>query len=139
MQFWFVISLFFSVIVAIFAVQNSDVVKIDMFWYTRELSQSLIILISTAFGALITIFLGLFSKIKSSLKIRSLTNDLKAAEKKIELLNSSVKSYEQKAAAASEEASAAAAKTAEGPAEDSRENDSGSAGIPAEKNTPYGK
>jgi|GEM_PF-2557806 len=107
MQFWFVISLFFSVIIAIFAVQNSDVVKIDLFWYDWNLSQSLVILISAAFGAIITIFLGLFGKIKSSLRMRELTADLKAAEKKIELLSNSVKSFEEKAAAAKAQSYAA--------------------------------
>lgn len=97
MQVWFIFSLIFSLIVATFAVLNSEVVTIKFFWVNYELSQSAVILISAVFGAAIAIFLGLFSKIKSSLKIRELTNNLKNAEKKIELLSDSVKNYEQKA------------------------------------------
>lgn len=97
MQVWFIFSLIFSLIVAAFAVLNSEVVTIKFFWMNYELSQSAIILVSAVFGAAIAIFLGLFSKIKSSLKIRELTNNLKNAEKKIELLSDSVKNYEQKA------------------------------------------
>lgn len=97
MQIWFIFSLIFSLIVAAFAVLNSEVVTIKFFWVNYELSQSAIILVSAVFGAAIAIFLGLFNKIKSSLKIRELTNNLKNAEKEIELLTDSVKNYEQKA------------------------------------------
>lgn len=97
MQVWFIFSLIFSLIVAAFAVLNSEVVTIKFFWVNYELSQSAVILVSAVFGAAIAIFLGLFNKIKSSLKIRELTNNLKNAEKEIELLTDTVKNYEQKA------------------------------------------
>ena len=96
MQVWFIFSLIFSLIVAAFAVLNSEVVTIKFFWVNYELSQSAVILVSAVFGAAIAIFLGLFNKIKSSLKIRELTNNLKNAEKEIKLLTDSVKNYEQK-------------------------------------------
>jgi uncharacterized integral membrane protein len=96
MQIWFIFSLLFSLIVATFAVLNSEIVTIKLFWVNYELSQSIVILFSAALGATIVFFLGLFSKIKSSLKIRELASDLKDAEKKIGLLSSSVKSYEDK-------------------------------------------
>jgi len=82
MQIWFVISLIFSIIVVVFAALNSEVVTIKLFWVNYELSQSVVILVSAAFGAAIAIFLGLFSKIKSSLKIRALTSNLEDAETK---------------------------------------------------------
>jgi uncharacterized integral membrane protein len=86
----------FSLIVATFAVLNSDLVTIKLFWVNYELSQSIVILFSAVLGATIVFFLGLFSKIKSTLRIRELAGDLKDAEKKIELLNSSVKGHEEK-------------------------------------------
>lgn len=82
MQIWFVISLIFSIIVVVFAALNSEVVTIKLFWVNYELSQSVVILISAAFGAAIAIFLGLFSQIKSNLKIRALTSNLENAETK---------------------------------------------------------
>jgi putative membrane protein len=97
MQIWFVFSLVFSAVIAFFAVLNSDVVTIKLFWFNFELSQSLIILGSAASGAIIAIFLGLFSKIKPSLKIRELSSELKNANQKIDLLSSSLKDCEQKA------------------------------------------
>lgn len=96
MQIWFIFSLLFSLIVAAFAVLNSDIVTIKLFWANYEVSQSIVIIFSAALGATILFFLGLFSKIKSGLKIRELTSDLKDAEKKIGLLTSSVKGYEDK-------------------------------------------
>jgi uncharacterized integral membrane protein len=97
MQIWFIVSLIFSLIVAAFAVLNSEVVTIKLFWANYELSQSVVIIISAALGAFVAFFLSLFSKLKSTLKIRELTNNLKNAEKKNELLSNAVKTHEQKA------------------------------------------
>ena len=94
MQVWFIFSLAFSLVVAIFAVLNSNVVSINLFWVNYQLSQSIVIIASAALGATIAFFLSLFGKIKSGLKIRELSGDLKDAEKKIQLLQSSVKNFE---------------------------------------------
>ena len=87
MQVWFVLSLFFSILVAIFAVLNSNIVPIRLYWVDYQLSQSLVILLSAILGALIAIFLGIFSKVKSTLKIRELNLALKSSEQKITELN----------------------------------------------------
>ena len=94
MQVWFIFSLAFSLVVAIFAVLNSNVVSINLFWVNYQLSQTIVIIASAAHGATIAFFLSLFGKIKSGLKIRELSGDLKDAEKKIQLLQSSVKNFE---------------------------------------------
>ena len=99
MQIWFIVSLLFSVIVAIFAVLNSSIISINLVFQSFEMSQSIVILVSAALGAIIVLFLGLFSKIKSSLRIRELSNDLRDAEKKNELLTNSIKAYEAKESA----------------------------------------
>ena len=87
MPVWFVFSLFFSVLVAIFAVLNSNVVPIKLYWVDYQLSQSLVILLSAVLGALIATFLGIFSKIRSTLKIRELNFIVKNLEQKILELN----------------------------------------------------
>lgn len=97
MQIWFVFSLIFAALVTIFAVLNADVVTIKMFWANYELSQSLVILMSAALGATITIFLGIFSRIKAKIKIMELNSQLGNANQKIDLLSKSVYAYEQKA------------------------------------------
>lgn len=87
MKIWFVFSLFFSVLIAIFAVLNSNVVLIKLYWVDYQLSQSLVILFSAVLGAMISSFLGIFSKVRSTLKIRELNNLVKSLEQKIIELN----------------------------------------------------
>lgn len=87
MQIWFVVSLIFSLIIAVFAALNSNVVTISLLFAKYELSQSLVIILSAVIGAVIAIFLGLFNKIKTSLKIRELNNELKISKAKIGELN----------------------------------------------------
>jgi len=90
MRIWFIFSLFFSVLVAIFAVLNSNVVLIKLYWVDYQLSQSLVILFSAVLGALIATFSGLFSKIRSTLKIRELNLMVKSLEQKIIELNNQI-------------------------------------------------
>ena len=66
---------------------NSDVVTIRLVFAKYQLSQSLVIILSAVIGAVIAIFLGLVNKIKTSLKIRELNSQLKAANGKIDELN----------------------------------------------------
>ena len=96
MQIWFVFSLIFSLIVATFAVMNSDVVTVKFFWGNYALPQSAVILLSAVLGAAIATFLSVFSKIKSGLKIRELSGSLKKSEKENERLTHTVKTQEQK-------------------------------------------
>lgn len=96
MQIWFIISIIFSLIVAIFAVLNSGIVLIKFFGFDYQMAQSVVILVSAGLGAAIATFLGLFSRIKSGLKNRELANNLKNSEKKVEELNSRIKDYELK-------------------------------------------
>lgn len=103
MQIWFVFSLILSVLIALFAVVNSDIVTIRVFWFNFQLSQSLVIIISAALGAIITIFLGLFGRIKSGFKIIALKDELRGANQKIETLSGSIKNYEVKDAIAQNE------------------------------------
>lgn len=87
MRVWFVFSLFISVLVAVFAVMNSNVVLIKLYWIDYQLSQSLVILFSAVLGALIATFLGIFSKIRSTFKIRELNYVIKSLEQQIIELN----------------------------------------------------
>lgn len=90
MQIWFVLSLLFSILVATFAVLNSNVVPIKLYWVDYQLSQSLVILLSAIFGAMIAMFLGIFSKVKSTLKIRELNLTVNSLEQKNTELNSQI-------------------------------------------------
>jgi uncharacterized integral membrane protein len=95
MQFWFIFSLLFSLIVATFAVINSEIVTIKFLGLNYELTQSAVILISAVFGAAIAMFLGLYGRIKLGLKIRGLHKELKEAEAQIEELEETIKNHER--------------------------------------------
>jgi uncharacterized integral membrane protein len=90
MQFWFVVSLLFSIIIAIFAALNSNVVTIRLFFATYELSQSIVIILSAVIGAVIAIFFGLFGRIKSAMKMRELNSEIKYYKSKNEELSSTI-------------------------------------------------
>jgi len=83
MRIWFVFSLFFSILIAIFSVLNSNVVLIKLYWIDYQLSQSLVILFSAVLGAMIATFLGIISRIRSTLKIRELNFVVKNLEQRI--------------------------------------------------------
>jgi lipopolysaccharide assembly protein A len=95
MQFWFIVSLLFSLIVATFAVINSEFVTIKFLGLNYELTQSAVILISAVFGAAIAMFLGLYGRIKIGLKVRGLNKELKEAETQIEQLEETIKNHER--------------------------------------------
>jgi putative membrane protein len=87
MKAWLIVSLIFSLIIAVFASLNSEVVSISLIFSKYQLSQSLVIILSAMIGAVIVILFGLFNNIKASLKIRELNNELKGSMSKIEELN----------------------------------------------------
>jgi lipopolysaccharide assembly protein A len=91
MQVWFVVSLLFSIIIAVFAALNSDVVTIQLFFARYELSQSIVIILSAVLGAVITIFFGLFGKLKSLKKTRELNSEIKYYKSKNQELNDELK------------------------------------------------
>jgi uncharacterized integral membrane protein len=95
MQFWFIVSLLFSLIVATFAVINSDIVTIKFLGFNYELTQSAVILISAVSGAAIAMFLGLYGRIKSGIKVMGLHKQLKEAETKIGELEETIKNHER--------------------------------------------
>jgi uncharacterized integral membrane protein len=99
MQFWFVVSLLFSIIIAIFAALNSNVVTIRLFFATYELSQSIVIILSAVIGAVIAIFFGLFGRIKSAMKVRELNSEIKYYKSKNEELSSAVQKKDAELAA----------------------------------------
>lgn len=86
MQILFIFSLIFAILVSIFAVMNSEPVTIKLLWKQFQFSQAIVILGSAVFGAVIVALLGVFNKVKSTLKIRELQNKIKSLEKEIEEL-----------------------------------------------------
>jgi len=99
------LSLLFAVVVALFAVINSEMIEISYFIGTVEVAQSVVILVSAAFGALIMGLFAIFSKLKSGLKARKLNGKIKVLEKEIEgYKKAEIKAAEEKAKLQEEEA-----------------------------------
>jgi len=82
----FIFSLLFSVIVVIFALQNSAIVTINFLFAEFTMSQALVILVSAIFGAIIVLLLGMIKQIASSMKIRNLTKAINKLEEEARLL-----------------------------------------------------
>lgn len=91
MQFSFVLALIVSIVVSIFAIQNSNHVTIDLFFTSFNISQAIIILISTAIGAIIAVILGSIRQIKNITKIKELKNNISSIESDNLRLNNNIK------------------------------------------------
>lgn len=86
----FILALMLSILVALFAIQNSEPIDINIFFYTVKLSQALVILISTIVGAIIAFSLGILKQLslnkelrEQNKTIRSLESELSAAQNKL--------------------------------------------------------
>lgn len=88
MEFKFVVSLVFAILVAVFAIQNAGSVEVKFFLAKFTISQAVVILISAVVGALIVFLLGLIKQIRQNLKIKQLTKEvelLKAQNDELEV------------------------------------------------------
>ncbi|PKM57522.1 MAG: DUF1049 domain-containing protein [Firmicutes bacterium HGW-Firmicutes-3] len=82
----FIFSLLFSVLVVVFALQNTTIVTLRFFSLEIMISQTIVILISASFGAIIVLFLSTMKQIKSNMKMRSLTKTIGKTEEQNRLL-----------------------------------------------------
>ncbi len=84
-QFYFVLGLLFAVLVAIFALQNTESVDIKFLaWHFTAISKVLVILVSTIVGALVVLFLGFSWQLKRYLYIRRLEGEVESLKKELE-------------------------------------------------------
>ena len=95
MQKQFIFVILVSIIVAIFALTNAEVMTVRLFFWTYQLSGSLIILISVALGALLVLVFGLYKSVKTKFTLRNLNNEVVSLKASNENLNSKNKALEQ--------------------------------------------
>lgn len=74
----------FAVIIALFAVANSEPVSINLIFKTYELSQAVVILVSAVVGALMVFVLNLVSKAKQAMKAKNLKKEIKELNNQLE-------------------------------------------------------
>ena len=95
MQKQFIFVILVSIIVAIFALTNAEVMTVRLFFWIYQLSGSLVILISVALGALLVLVFGLYKSVKTKFTLRNLNNEVVSLKASNENLNSKNKALEQ--------------------------------------------
>lgn len=93
MQFVIVLSMIFAIFIALFALQNAAVITINFLWYKLNLSQAVVILGSALVGLLVMIPFDIVRRIKNSMKISELNNQIKKLNEELNTLKSDTKSY----------------------------------------------
>lgn len=92
MEFRFVISLIFAIIVALFAILNSGVVTISFLFAEFQVSQALVILISATLGAIIVMLLGAVKQYKLQRKNKDQAKTIEQLEAELKVFNDRIES-----------------------------------------------
>lgn len=80
-QWSVILALLFSLLVAVFALLNNEMIVINYLFGTMEISAVLVILGSASAGALVIIFLNLVRNVKLGFELRELKKKVKELEK----------------------------------------------------------
>lgn len=92
-QLYFIFGLFFALLITVFAIQNPERISINiLFWEFIEISKVMVILASTALGALVVVLLGLGWQIKKFMYIRQLEGEIRELKKNKPAANNEAKS-----------------------------------------------
>ena len=86
MQKQFIFFILLSILVAIFAITNAEVITVQLFFWSFQLSGSLVILISVALGACLILLFGLYRSLKTRLTVKELEKNLSNLKTQSELL-----------------------------------------------------
>ncbi|MGE5630347.1 MAG: LapA family protein [Caulobacteraceae bacterium] len=84
MQIIIVTSMIFSILIAFFAVQNAEIVTVNLLWYKVSLSQAVIILSSALFGVLVMLPFDIFRAVKHKLKLMDMNGEIKRLKEELE-------------------------------------------------------
>lgn len=99
----FIFSLIFAALVAIFALSNADKVSIDLLFTKIQISQAIVIFISTILGAVIVALLGMFKTFKLKREIKDLKKEMEPLEEEINNLTDLVENRGQEIVSLNEE------------------------------------
>lgn len=96
MQLVWIISLFFAVLIALFAVQNTALVSVSFFgWRLEAVAVSTLVLAAVALGALLTYLLGVARDVKSRVTTRGDRSTIRGQETLIAELRGRVRELER--------------------------------------------
>ncbi|EOD00661.1 LapA family protein [Caldisalinibacter kiritimatiensis] len=90
MQIGFIFSLVFAIIIAVFALQNGEVVSVDFLFASVEVSQAIVIFVSAALGAFIVSIMGVVRQVKLKLKLKDQDKKIKEMSKTNEELETRI-------------------------------------------------
>ncbi len=82
-QWSLIVALLFSLLIAVFAIVNNEVVAVNFLFTSVEISLVLLILGSAAVGALIMVFLSLLRHVRVGFQVRDLKKKIKALEEEL--------------------------------------------------------
>ena len=82
-QFGVILALVFSLIIAIFAIANNQLIEVNYLYGKAEVSAIVVILGAAILGALVIFLLSMFRQIRMSFQIRSLRNELENYKNKM--------------------------------------------------------
>jgi uncharacterized integral membrane protein len=84
-QVYFVSALIFALLVTVFALQNPESIGINfLVWRFQEISKVLVILASTAIGALVVVFLGIWWQFKKFMYVRQLEGEIRELKNRLD-------------------------------------------------------
>lgn len=86
MQKQFIFFILLSILVAIFAITNAEIITVQLFFWSFQLSGSLVILISVALGACLVLLFGIYRSFKTRSTIKELEKNLSSIKTQSELL-----------------------------------------------------
>lgn len=86
MQKQFILFVLLSIVIAVFAITNAEVMTVRLFFWTFDLSGSLVILISVGLGGLLVFLFGLVNFFKNKRILWDLQKEVKSAQLTIEEL-----------------------------------------------------
>lgn len=97
MQVYLIVALIFSLVVAIFAVQNTAMAEINFLTWSFDVPLVLVILGAAAAGALVLYLFGLFKQVGYWMKMRQLNHNKAELEKQVKKLEEQLNSCKEQA------------------------------------------
>lgn len=94
MQLGFIFVLIVSIFIAIFAIQNGDLVTVDLFWASYKTPLAVVIMVCIILGAVIILGLGAFRQFRKSSETKGLKSKIKVFDSEKEQLESTIKALE---------------------------------------------
>lgn len=94
MQVGFIVTLIIAIFVAIFAIQNGDLVTLDLFLVRLQVPLAVVIMVCIILGAVIVMLLGTTRQFKKRSETKEMKNKLKTLENDKTLVDNNFKTLE---------------------------------------------